>query len=270
MAATLARRLSLRGPMRLSHRGLARRRASTLTSAVAWGDTSTWWDWSARCLTLSAEAAGLPMEACGAFRRIWDKENSFVTRAHGATFVRPHHEIHMRVPSVVVVPRLARVSARSFAWACDVVDERDGAVVATTHGTFVHVDVETHARTVPLPEAVVEELRPLATGEPRPPPLSAAFSDDARRIDWTTTVRQSDSDDFHHVNNAKWALLSADALLEAKRGVAAPTAVLVEYLRAARPGDALTATVADGADGAARLALLADGAEAAVVVEYKF
>ena len=244
-----------------------RRHQSSITSCVAWGDTSTWWDWSARCLTLSAEAAGLPMKHCPNFREVWDRENSFVTRVHGVAFATPHDAVHMRVPAVSVAPRLARVSRRSFGWRCDLRDAASDELLATTHGTFVHVDTETYARAVEMSDAMLAELRPLATGEDRAD--APEFPDDAwAPVDWTTVVRGSDADDFGHVNNAKWAYLAADALRAAgDRGP--PASVDVAYLRPAVPGDALAATMAESDCGAARVALEVGGATA-VAVDFTF
>lgn len=239
-------------------------RPEGLATALAWGDTSTWWDWAARCLTLSAAASGLPMGGCARFRELWRRQRFFVTRAHGVRFVRRHDEVHGAVAGVVVSPRLAAVSRRSFTWACDVRAEgAGGPLLATTRGTFVHVDAA-QTRAAPLPDAVYAELASLVASSGDEPERFAAPAAAPHTVDWTATVRRSDADAFGHVNNAKYALLAADALLARRADPRAVAAIDVEYRRPATPGDVLTATVAEGR-AAARVEVAANGAVAATV-----
>lgn len=242
-------------------RRMSSSRRGTLETAVAWGDTSTWWDWAARCLTLSAAASGLPMADCAVFGGIWRRQTHFLARAHGAAFVAPLSEIHST--SVVVAPRVVGVTNRSFSWACDITRGRDDRLLATTRGTFVHVDA-TQSRAEPMPAVVLEELAPLVRDEPRPSPPPAVFPP-AAAVDWRSRVRRSDADAFKHINNAKWALLAADAAHTARRSpIAAISAIDVDYRSPARPGAELTAAVAE-VGGRMRVELAADGAPTTVV-----
>jgi len=214
-------------------------------SALCWGDTSTAWDWMARIFTLSDGASALAAEGVDGFDALW-QGNALMFVAHAARLRVSHREIHGRVDAIDVSPRINRVGRTSFAFACDFNAAGDGALLAETRGTFVHVDPT--GKSAPVPDAAAAGLRARAAAD-----AAADWMDDfgdpggfgsKQTLDWSTVVRRSDTDSLGHVNNARWAHFAMDAREAAVRdGAADVAAIAVEYKGQVMPGEILTAGV---------------------------
>jgi len=195
------------------------------------------------------------------------KVDQLVFRTHGFALDRDHAALHGTTDEVTVVPRVAHVGRTSWQFVCAV--RADDERVATTRGTFVHVDATTR-RPAPLPETLKLALsRRLSPDEDDPFPGGAAL--DALKwtaVDadaWRLVLRRSDADGVGHVNNARWAAFAYDVLAPGAR----VSAMDVEYRSETLPGQELrcVAATAPYLDcSATRLSFFSDAAEDACTV----
>ena len=251
-----------------------RRRA--VRTALAWGDTSRWYDYATRVLTISDGASALCLPTLDG---TWDGVNApWVFRAHAARFHVPLETIHTKVEAVDAVPSVEAVGRSSLRFRCDIIDPETGRRLASTRGAFVHVDEETHSRAVAIPERVAETMRGSieqrrdGDGSNGWAALDAQVasreqgSEGGHRDE--LLVRATDADALGHVNNAKWALLIAEALASPSApqsgvttGAAEPAAISIDYVSQAAPGDRLAYHQWPGVDGCTHLAFHARGAD---------
>mmetsp|Transcript_47 Transcript_47/g.81 ORF Transcript_47/g.81 Transcript_47/m.81 type:complete len:290 (-) Transcript_47:51-920(-) len=226
--------------------------------AVAWGNTSTWFAWADHVLTMSDHASSEPLKDVEEFVQMWQGQR-LVFRTHGAAF----HELEpWKLSQVSVIPRLTAVGHSSFNFECLLKNE---TLIATTRGTCVYLD-KTLTKSTPLPStvrnAIVDRLEKpnliydtlLNNARASLQEVSLKQNKDSIHIRdtdaaWNTRVRCSECDALGHVNNAKWALLVADALrmspiTSSVIGAKTPELLHLDYLKPAFPGDIIHASVA--------------------------
>ena len=246
-----------------------RRRA--VRTALAWGDTSRWHDFATRVLTISDGASALCLPTLDGS---WDGLNApWVFRAHAARFHVPLELIHTKVESVDAIPSVEQVGRSSWRFRCDIVDPETGRMLASTRGAFVHVDEATYSTPVAIPERVAEAMRGTiadgagaGNGNDGWAALDAKVASrqkgsEAGQKSSELLIRATDADALGHVNNAKWALLIAEALaapstadIGAATGVAQPAAISIDYFSQAEPGDRLACHQWADVDGCTHLA----------------
>lgn len=221
-------------------------------TALAWGDTSVWHDFAQRVLTLSdgASTVCLSKAGQGALTEAW------VFRSHQCAFLVPLDAIHNIVESVDTVARIQAVGRSSWRFRCEMLCAETRTCLATTQGTFVHVDQESFSRPRAIPAALADAMRASIDEDGRGDAGDAflhtlgvhvaerqgqggAVAQEELPSD--ILVRVTDADRLGHVNNAKWAFFVAEALATAGPTAATqPRALSIDYLSQAKPGDRLT------------------------------
>lgn len=246
-------------------------RKAVLRSALCWGDTSTWYDYATRVLTISDGASMLcfpEIVGCNPSTMPW------VFRNHAAIFHQPLKQIHNKCKNVDAIPRVIAVGKSSWRFACDVIDQESQRPLASTRGTFVLVDGSLTYST-PIPSNVADALRGRIADESdanQSPALASLDAKVSQRPAFLASeqcheqanpvvVRATDADALGHVNNAKWALLIAEALhygasegrklsIQPKGWCSQPCAISIDFLGQAKPGDLLSCRlVSDGTGG---------------------
>lgn len=145
-----------------------------------------------------------------------------------------HGEAGFATNTVKITPWLSRVGRTSYGIEFFLSFGKDDTPLARVATVMVNVNPSNLETAAPIPQRLVEPMRALAAASSEAA-VSAGLSADivAPPVDdtgppveafvWRTTVRATDCDSLGHINNAKYALLAAEARALAAHSLRAGT-----------------------------------------------
>jgi len=160
-----------------------------------------------------------PLIQVPGMKEIWSSGAVFKTNA---LELRATPKEARQVQRVRLEPKVYRVGSSSWAFCTELRNaDAPAQLLAVQKAVMVHVDAATSSVPQPLPAAAKAALQAQCAAEPvlasLPDGRQSSADKPAGAHALTLVVRMSDCDALGHVNNAKWALLVAEAYDAAER-----------------------------------------------------